>query len=205
MCDRIQTGSRVIEGGSGKMGAIRKSLWVLCGLLLAGGALADTTLEGVTVPDTRTVDGTTVNLNGVGLRTATMLKVKVYVMALYLETKSSDPAAIIDSTGAARIELHMLRDVGADDMRKAWDEGFENNYTGSADLSAELKALKAATSDLGEGDLMAFDFAGTTVTASHNGEPTGTIEGAEFRRALLSVWLGKKPPNKGLKKGILGQ
>ncbi len=187
------------------MRAIKRSIWVLCGLLLTGGALADTTLEGVTVPATRTVDGTTVKLNGVGLRTATMLKIKVYVMALYLEEPSSDPMAIIDSTGAARIELHMLRDVGADDMRKAWDEGFENNYTGSADLSAELAALKKATSDLSEGDLMAFDFSGTTVTASHNGETTGTIEGAELRRALLSVWLGKKPPNKGLKEGILGQ
>lgn len=187
------------------MRAINRLLWVFCGLLLTGGALADTTVEGVTVPATRTVDGTTVHLNGVGLRTATMLKIKVYVMPLYLETKSSDPAAIINSTGAARIELHMLRDVGADDMRKAWDEGFENNYTGSADLSAELAALKSATSDLGEGDLMAFDFSGATVTASHNGETTGTIEGAELRKALLSVWLGKKPPNKGLQEGILGR
>lgn len=48
---------------------------------------------------------------------------------------------------------------------------------------------------------------GVTVpdTQTVNGTPTGTIEGAEFRRALMSVWLGKKPPNKGLKEGILGR
>ncbi len=179
-------------------------LW-LAGLLLAGPVSAERTLEGVTVPDTRTVNGTTVTLNGLGLRTATFVKVKVYVMALYLETPGSDARSIVDSTGAARIELHMLRDVGAKDMRKAWDEGFEKNYTGSADLGRELEALKTATSDLGEGDVMAFDFYETTVTASHNGTVTGTIEGAEFRRALMAVWLGDKPPNKELKAGVLGR
>jgi hypothetical protein len=52
---------------------------------------------------------------------------------------------------------------------------------------------------------MAFDFHGTTVTASHKGKTTGTIEGAEFRRALMAVWLGEKPPNKELKAGVLGR
>lgn len=180
------------------------SLTVLLALLVARGASAEAVLEGVRVPDTQLVSGTTVALNGVGLRTATFVKVKVYVMALYLETPDRNASAIIDSTEAARIELHMLRDVGAKDMRKAWSEGFENNYKGSADLSAELETLKAATSDLSEGDIMAFDFDGATVTVHHNGETTATIEGAELRRALMSVWLGDKPPNKGLKQGVLG-
>jgi hypothetical protein len=165
---------------------------------------ANSQLEGVTVPDTRVVDGTTVKLNGLGLRLATMLKVKVYVMALYLETPGNDAATIINSDDAARIELHMLRDVDAKDMRKAWSEGFEKNYQGSADLSSELAALKAATGDLKEGEVLAFDFSGDKVTVSSSGKPTGTIEGTEFRRAMMSVWLGKKPPNKEVKAGVLG-
>ena len=78
-------------------------------LLMSFGTQAQAALEGVSVPDTQLVNGTTVKLNGVGLRTATFLKVKVYVMALYLETPSGSATAIIDSTDAARIELHMLR------------------------------------------------------------------------------------------------
>ena len=173
-------------------------------LLAMQPVVADSQLEGVTVPDTRVVDGTTVKLNGLGLRLATMLKVKVYVMALYLETPGNDAAAIIASDEAARIELHMLRDVDAKDMRKAWAEGFENNYQGSADLSAELEALKAATGDLKEGEVLAFDFSADKVTVSTSGTTTGTVEGAEFRRALMSVWLGQKPPNKEVKAGVLG-
>lgn len=177
----------------------------LPGLVLALHGTAVAALEGVQVPDTRLVDGTTVTLNGVGLRTATFLKVKVYVMALYLETPDGSAASIIDSPQAARMELHMLRDVGADDMRKAWTKGFRDNYRGSSDLSAQIGSLKAATGDLEDGDVLAFDFAGPTVTVRHNDETTATIEGAEFRRGLMSVWLGEKPPNKGLKQGMLGQ
>jgi hypothetical protein len=51
---------------------------------------------------------------------------------------------------------------------------------------------------------MAFDFSGDKVTVSHNGKPQATIDGTEFRRALMSVWLGKNPPNKEVKQGILG-
>ena len=186
------------------MRVLRIFFAVLLTVLLAAPALAEKELAGVKVPDTLTVEGATVTLNGLGLRLATMLKVKVYVMALYLESPSQDAAAVIASQDAARIELHMLRDVDAKDMRKAWEEGFEKNYQGDADLGAELDALKAATGDLKEGEILAFDFSGDTVTVSSNGTPAGTIEGAEFRRAMMSVWLGKNPPNKEVKAGALG-
>ncbi len=53
------------------------------------------TLSGVNMPDQKTVNGKTLVLNGLGMRTATFLKVKVYVIGLYLESKSSDDKAII--------------------------------------------------------------------------------------------------------------
>ena len=180
------------------------SFALLFAIFLAAPAIAEKELAGVKVPESRTVESTTLTLNGVGLRLATMLKVKVYVMALYLESPSNDAAVIITSQDAARIELHMLRDVDAKDMRKAWEEGFEKNYQGDADLSAELDALKAATGDLKEGDVLVFDFNGDKVLVSSNNIPTATIQGAEFRRALMSVWLGDKPPNKEVKAGALG-
>jgi hypothetical protein len=60
-------------------------------------------LAGASFPDQATVGGRAVVLNGLGLRTATMLKVKVYVIGLYLENKSSDPQAIIASSDNKRI------------------------------------------------------------------------------------------------------
>jgi hypothetical protein len=37
------------------------------------------------------------------------------------------------------------------------------------------------------------------------GKETRTIVGSNFAEMLFSVWLGPKPPNAALKKGILGQ
>jgi hypothetical protein len=33
----------------------------------------------------------------------------------------------------------------------------------------------------------------------------GVIEGADFMQALWAVWLGEKPADSGLKKGMLGR
>ena len=46
---------------------------------------------------------------------------------------------------------------------------------------------------------------GTGTTLEVNGKALGTIEGRPFARALLAVWLGDKPPDKGLRQGVLGQ
>ena len=54
-------------------------------------------LAGVTMADTVTLDGKTLVLNGLGVRAATFMKVKVYIIGLYLENKSSDAKAIIAS------------------------------------------------------------------------------------------------------------
>ena len=58
------------------------------------------TLDGITMPDTATVGGKDLQLNGLGTRKATFLKVKVYVMGLYLEKKSQDGQAIAASETA---------------------------------------------------------------------------------------------------------
>ena len=37
-----------------------------------------------------------------------------------------------------------------------------------------------------------------------DGNRKGTIKGRDFVRPFLSIWLGKEPPNPGLKVGLLG-
>lgn len=44
--------------------------------------------------------------------------------------------------------------------------------------------------------------AGTRISV--NGAEKGIVEGAEFYRALLKIWLGGKPVDEELKKGMLG-
>jgi hypothetical protein len=163
------------------------------------------TLAGVELPDQATVGGKTLALNGLGLRTATFLKVEVYVIGLYLERKSSDAKAIIESSESRRIQMHFVRDVTAKELRDAWKDGFEDNYEDVSSIKGEIASFDASMRDVKTGDTMVLDFTGDTVDVLINGTKIDAVEGKPFQQALLGVWLGPKPPDDDLKEGILGR
>ncbi len=161
-------------------------------------------LAGVTMPDSVTVDGAELVLNGLGLREATFLKVDVYVAGLYLPAKSSDAKQILGKDQAARLHMQFVRDVGKDSMVEAWTDGFAKNGAGP-DLAERIATLNGWMADMNVGDTMTFTYVpGTGTAVDVRGETKGTIEGADFAKTLWSIWLGPKPPNAGLKKGLLG-
>ena len=161
---------------------------------------------GVNFPDQVQVDGSNLTLNGLGLRLATMLKVKVYVAALYVPKTSTDANAILGANAPAELVLHFVRDVGAGDMRKAWDEGFEK--TAKDQLPAfkdRIATLNGWMADMKTGQRMTFVFKpGTGVQVDVNGAVKGTIKGDDFAKAFLAIWLGPEPPNAEIKSGLLG-
>jgi len=61
-------------------------------------------LEGISMPDTRVVDGTQMRLNGIGLRTFSALGIRIYVAGLYLERRNGehDDVPFIAVSGLAR-------------------------------------------------------------------------------------------------------
>jgi hypothetical protein len=162
-------------------------------------------LAGVNLPDTVQVGGKTLMLNGLGLRTKFV--VKVYVAGLYLEQKSTDANAILKADAPKRTVLHFLRDVSKEQMADAFSESFDNNVPDAKkSMKADIDRLLGALENLKEGDEMAFIYVpGKGSTMSINGNDKVTIAGPAFAPVLFSVWLGPKPPNAGLKKGILGQ
>ena len=66
-------------------------------------------LAGVTMPEKISVSGKQLQLNGMGVGTKAFFK--VYVIALYLESPTSDTRTAIKADEAKRIVLTMLRDV----------------------------------------------------------------------------------------------
>ena len=160
----------------------------------------------VRFPDTVRAGETALVLNGMGLRKATFLKVKVYVAGLYLSEAASDAGQILGSNRPWRLSLHFLRDVDASDIRDAFTEGFEK-ATGVIpdELRPRMDTLNAMMADFAEGDSLAFtNDPEAGVTAEINRAAVGVIEGADFAVAFLSIWLGPEPPNEELKSGLLG-
>src|SRR5262249_25898035 len=74
--------------------------------------------HGVNFPEQTQVQASPLTLNGLGLRQATMLKVNVYVAALYVVQKSTDANAILVSTTPKQLVLHFVRDVDGPDPRR---------------------------------------------------------------------------------------
>jgi hypothetical protein len=162
-------------------------------------------LDGVSMPDTTSLGGKELVLNGMGTRKATIFSVKVYVMGLYLEKRAGDADAIINSDGTKMIIMHFVRDVGMDKLVEGWQEGFEKNYPGIASIQKEIGAFKKSMRDIENGKSIILLFTDDIVTVRFDDEIRTSIQGKSFQQALLSVWLGPAPPNADLKKGILGQ
>ncbi len=158
------------------------------------------------MPDTITVGNTRLALNGMGVREATLFKVDVYVAGLYVEHVSSNPATLIRTDETKRIVMYFVRDVGHDDIVKAWNTGFRDNATVPVgQLQPYIARLNAWMPSFKKGDTLVFTYVpGRGVTVEINGVVKGTIENPDFARSLFSIWLGRKPPTGDLKKGLLG-
>lgn len=160
----------------------------------------------VKVPDSVEAGGAALVLNGLGIRKATFLNVKVYVAGLYLPQKSGDAEKIIGTKQPWQLVLRFVRDVDASDIRDAWEEGFEKNAGDKlATLQPRIKTLNGRMVDFKEGQYLSFtDDPAKGVVVDVNGASGAAIEGADFANALLSIWLGREPPNEDLKSGLLG-
>jgi hypothetical protein len=167
-------------------------------------------VAGVKVDDKARVGPAELTLNGAGVRTRVF--VKVYVGGLYLTEKKTSAADVLAASGPKRVGITMLRDVGAQTFNESLNEGFRNNNP-PADverMKPQLDEFAAIINALGEakkGQVIALDFVpGTGTVVLVNGEAKGKpIPGDDFYRGLLRIWLGDKPVDADLKKGMLGQ
>ena len=164
---------------------------------------------GVSYPDKDSEFGIELKLNGLGLREATVFAVDVYVAGLYVEKKSMDGGAIINSEGPKKLILKFVREVPKKDISDAWSEGFSKTTGGNIEkLRTRITELNSWMDDMRIGSVLTFAIQDSPLLSQLNveidGNRKGTIKGRDFVRPFLSIWLGKEPPNPGLKTGLLG-
>ena len=166
-------------------------------------------IAGVKLEDSLQLDKHKVVLNGAGIRSKFV--VKVYVVAFYLTEKVHTPEAVLADSGAKRIALHMLRDVSG----KLFSDGLNISLLANQ-TEAEMKVLDpkvdkllkfiSTVPELKKGEIINLDYIpglGTKILI--NGVDKGYIEGLDFNRALLKIWLGNKPVNRLLKQALLDE
>ncbi|HZH02162.1 MAG TPA: chalcone isomerase family protein [Myxococcaceae bacterium] len=160
-------------------------------------------VSGITLPESATVAGKPVVLNGAGVRKKFVFK--VYVAGLYVETPSRDEAMLLSSDQVKQIQLWMLRDLDRKQIVEAIRKGFERNARARMPaLQARLDQFTAKIPDVKKGSQLVITYQpGVGTQVSGAGEST-SVPGKDFADALLSVWLGDEPVDGGLKKGLLG-
>ncbi len=179
---------------------------VCVAVALATGIAHGKECKSINFPDQAQIEGTNLMLNGLGLRQATVFKVNVYVAALYVAKTSTDPNALLGSNTPTELILQFVHDVGADDLRKGWNEGFEKNAKGQLPaLKDRIATLNGWMGDIKIGERLTFIHKpGAGISVNVNGAVKGTIPGDDFAKAFLSIWLGADPPNPEIKAGLLG-
>jgi Chalcone isomerase-like len=162
-------------------------------------------LHGVAMPDTRMADGTQMQLNGIGLRTFSILRIPIYVAGLYLERRNDNPDAIIHSTETKLLDIRFLRDVDAEAARKAWLDGFEGNCKKPCSLDPrDVQRFLAAVPAVHSGDETTLLFTQNGVGVRFNGQSMGAITDPHFAEVMLATFIGVEPPTPRLKRQLLG-
>jgi len=184
---------------------MRTRLAALLALFLTASAAWAGTLAGITLPDKVDVDGHSLVLNGMGLRSK--LFIKVYVGGLYLPQKEKSAEKVLAADTPRRMALHFIYDVSKDQMCEAWDEGLEaNTPNASAEVKKNFKTLCSWMDGVGKGQQLTLTYLpdqGTRVEIA--GKVKGTLPGKPTADAILSTWIGPDPaPGKDFKKAVLG-
>jgi hypothetical protein len=163
-------------------------------------------VEGVTVADSATVGDAPLVLNGAGVRTRMFFK--VYVASLFVSAKATNLSGVLAS-GTRRIQLDLLRNLSAETLIGAFNDGLKENnsaaeFESMAGARAEMAKIMTSFGEVKEGAVVTLDFVGGNTSIALNGKVKGTIAGGAFNAALTKIWLGDKPVQADLKKALLG-
>lgn len=168
------------------------------------GSLFAEELDGITLPDSYEVNGKSLVLNGLGIRKATIFGIRVYVAGLYVTKKCADPELLLNSPDPKYILMQMVRTITREDIVDAWTSGLEKNVENPQPFIVQLNAVTSPLADIQPGEKIGVLFEQNAVQLETPGNRKFRVNGKGFGKALLSIWLGENPPNRALKRGLLG-
>lgn len=181
----------------------------IAGLVLSTATFAaNMELHGIKIPDSMTVGGSKLQLNGAGTRYKGPFK--IYVADLYTTKKVQSLDELIASPGPKRLTMTMLREIESGPFGKLLTRGVEDNVSKS-----EMSKLIPGLIRMGDifttikvqnpGDVITLDWIpGTGLLITAKGKVQGDpFKEPEFFRAMMSIWLGASPADFKLKEALL--
>ena len=182
--------------------------FVFAGLALAAASPAlAATKGGVTMPDTLPVDGSTLVLNGIGLRTFTFLHIRGYVGALYLPRKSSDVETVLSEPGPKVLTIQYVHNGTVAQLNKLYMDSSRTycaHHTCTEADKTDFETLLGAIQPVKPGDVSSFVMTDHGVQVLFNGKQVALVPDAAFGKVILDSDLGSTAPSAELRDGLLG-
>jgi hypothetical protein len=179
---------------------------VFAGALAIAASASALDVAGVRIDEHAKVGNQDLVLNGAGLRKKLIFD--VYVGSLYLPKKAATADDVL-AQSPRRIQLNVMRNLSADQLIGALDEGLTEN-TSAGELArlavprGELAAIMKAFGQAKEGSVVTLDFIDGATEIRLDGESRGRVDGATFNAALTRIWIGEHPVQADLRKAMLG-
>ena len=185
----------------------RMAAWAWCGVLGLAAPGRAASISGYSLPDTFPVAGQALALNGIGLRTLTILRVKVYVAGLYLAQKSRDARAILASPGPKVVLMQFLHAASKADVEKQYREGEAKNC-GHGECAqsdqADFERLIAETPGAAVGDTLTYICTQRGLRLLFNNKQVAEFANPSLANRILAGFIGPNPPSDDLKAHLLG-
>ena len=183
-------------------------LFALVAALLTAPLACAAEIEGVRLEPGVRLGDTSLQLNGAGVRSRFIIK--AYVIGLYLGAPADTLDAAMAAPGPKRIEIVPLMGFSAERFTEPLVKGMKKNLP-PAEFEAMQPRIKAFVDDLGavkevrKGSRIALEWLpGRGTRAIIDGHDVSrTVDGEDFYRALLSIWVGGKPTQDDLKLQLL--
>ena len=176
------------------------ALLVLAGLFLPGRLAADM----VSFPKERTVNGQTFTLRGEAVLRVGMV-FRVYRAAFYMGRDIATERVLEDVP--MRLEVNYYRSISRDQLIMVADEILNKIATREEleSIRERLETLNGWYQSVERGDLYTLTYLPDIgLELAFNGEVLGVVEGHDFARVYLAIWLGDHPYSRGLNRKLLG-
>ncbi len=174
----------------------------------AAAAGPSVTVEGVPFEREIQLGGSTLKLNGAGVRTRFVFK--VYAAALYMPVPSATSTDVYVSKGPKRLKVSFLREIDSTTLGKTMSQVMSDNLPREqfgkcipgivklGELFAEKKKMTA-------GEMFTVDeLPGKGTVISINGKLAAEISEPEFFTCLMHNYFGDRPADANLKTALLG-
>jgi hypothetical protein len=159
--------------------------------------------DGISFADKISLNGKELVLNGIGIRKATIFKVKVYYGGLYLEQKTQTPASFLTTPAPKQRVMNFVHEVEAKKLAKGFIDGLEAANKNFQVFAKSMEKFNASLEDVNKGDKIIITFLADGVLVNIKNKDKEKIVDAEFSQALLNIWF-INPADEGLSNGLLG-